>query len=163
MKECDPKKCTALKLKKLGLAKVVYTIRGLPRHSLVLYPFTELFISPADKNTILDHGLSAIDCSWNKITPITDSARLIMRRLPFLLAANPINFSMPYKLSTLEALAAALYISGFNEFSYLLLSKVKWGDTFLALNKELLTQYANTKNSLEIATIDAEYRKLYNM
>ncbi|MBS7281590.1 MAG: DUF367 family protein [Candidatus Freyarchaeota archaeon] len=163
MKECDPKKCTAIKLKKLGLLKLVYSIKGLPSQSLVLYPFTDNFLSPADRDIMINHGLSAIDCSWNKILPISDTGRFVMRRLPFLLAANPTNYSKPYKLSTLEALAAALFIVGFYKHALLLLSKVKWGNTFLTLNRELLTKYTSASGPEEIVALDGEYRRLYNL
>lgn len=163
MRECDPKKCTAIKLKKFGLAKVVFTIKNLPLECLLLYPFSEHFISPMDKNIIIAHGLAAIDCSWNKISLSHKTSRFAYRRLPFLLAANPTNYSMPYKLSTLEALAAALYITGFHETSFLLLSKTKWGKTFLTLNKEPLMRYASASTSDEISNIDREYRQLFNI
>ncbi|MEM3364938.1 MAG: DUF367 family protein [Candidatus Methanomethyliaceae archaeon] len=163
MRECDPKKCTAIKLKKLGLIKLVYTIKELPSQSVVLYPFADTFLSPTDRNIMKVYGLSAIDCSWNKILPISDTGRFIMRRLPFLLAANPTNYSKPYKLSTLEAIAAALYIVGFKSLALLVLSKVKWGNTFLTLNREPLAQYASASDPDEVLIIDADYRRLYNL
>jgi len=163
MRECDPKKCTALKLKKLGLVKLVYKIKELPSQSILLYPFTDTFLSPKDRNFMAINGLSAIDCSWNRILPLSNTGRFLMRRLPFLLAANPTNYSRPYKLSTLEALAAAVYIVGFDELARYLLSKVKWGNTFLTLNKDPLTQYASASGPDEIITIDSEYRRLYNL
>ncbi|MGQ9759787.1 MAG: DUF367 family protein [Candidatus Methanomethylicaceae archaeon] len=163
LRECDPKKCTALKLKKFGLAKVVFTLKDLPPGCLLLYPFSDDFISPNDKNIIITHGLAAVDCSWNKIFPLPKTTKFTMRRLPFLLAANPTNYSMPYKLSTLEALAAALYIIGFHESATLLLTKTKWGKTFLILNKEPLMQYASASTSDQIFSIDREYRQFYNL
>lgn len=163
MRECDPKKCTALRLKRLGLAKVVFNIKDLPAESLLLYPFTKRLVSSEDREVIKTHGLSAVDCSWNKIAPLKEIKRFTVRRLPFLLAVNPTNYSIPYKLSTLEALAAALYIANFNELSHLLLSKVKWGNAFLTLNREPLTQYASASSPEEVAAIDVEYRRLYKL
>jgi pre-rRNA-processing protein TSR3 len=161
MRECDPKKCTALKLGRLGLAKVVYNINVLPRDSLLLYPFAEKILSPQDRFIVMERGISAIDCSWNRIEELPYTGRFVTRHLPFLLAANPINYSIPYKLSTLEAIAATLYITGFIGEATTLLSKTKWGLTFLTLNNEPLSLYSYTKDGIEIKKIENEYKSVY--
>lgn len=161
MRECDPMKCTALKLGRLGLAKVVYNINTLPRDSLLLYPFAEKILSPSDRLIVIKKGISAIDCSWNRIEELPYTKRFIIRHLPFLLAANPINYSIPYKLSTLEAIAATLYITGFSEMATTLLSKIKWGLTFLILNNEPLCLYSYAKDGNEIKKIEHEYKSAY--
>lgn len=161
MKECDPKKCTGLKLKRLNLAKVVYDIEQIPKKAIILYPFCEEFISKRDREIVKSFGIGVIDCSWNKISP--RKIRPPIRRLPFLLAANPINYSIPYRLSSLEAFTAALYITGFHEQALFLLSKVKWGRTFISLNEQVLLRYASAESPEEIAKIDEEYRSLYGL
>jgi pre-rRNA-processing protein TSR3 len=72
-------------------------------------------------------------------------------------AANPVNYGIPTKLSTVEALAAALYIAGFSEQAKELLSKFKWGPQFIALNAELLEDYAQAKNSADVVKVQNEY------
>jgi pre-rRNA-processing protein TSR3 len=83
--------------------------------------------------------------------------RLKHRALPFLLAANPVNFGKPFKLSTVEAFAAALFILGEKEQAALILNKFKWGRTFLELNQEPLERYSKAANSTEVVKIQGEY------
>jgi pre-rRNA-processing protein TSR3 len=163
MRECDPRKCTAVKLGKLGLAEVVNSAQRLPFGSLLLYPFSQKIISCQDKEILALKGISAIDCSWNRIQKFPHTSRFEPRKLPFLLAANPVNYSMPFKLSTLEAIAAALYITGFIGEAHRILSTMKWGETFLTLNREPLTLYSSAANLGKVVEISDEYKKQYNI
>jgi pre-rRNA-processing protein TSR3 len=98
-----------------------------------------------------------MDCSWEVLdTGVVRSWR-IRRALPFLMAANPVNFGKPCKLSSVEALAAALYILGEKERAQTLLSKVSWGIRFLEVNCEPLDLYADAKDSAEIIKIQGFY------
>ncbi len=147
----------------LGLAKIVYRLSALPHGSILLYPFSERVLSPDDRNDIAIAGISAVDCSWNRIAHEGLSTRLKPRLLPFLLASNPTNYAVPFKLSTLEAISAALLICGFEDSALELLSKVKWGDTFLSLNKEPLSLYCRSKDEANVRKISEEYRQLYGI
>lgn len=148
--QCDPKKCTALKLKRLGLVRLVPKMKFLPKRAVVLNPFSKTVFSPADSVRVEKFGLAALDCSWKHAEKVMlKHVRGTSRHLPILIAANPVNFGKPTKLSTVEALAAALYIAGFEEEAYKLLSVFKWGATFVDLNHDRLKYYANTEPALE--------------
>lgn len=154
----DPRKCTTLKLKRFGLARVVRRIRALPSGAVILNPFSDRAFSPADRWIIVKHGLAAVDCSWIHASQVFElDTHGASRALPYLVAANPVNYGAPTKLSTVEALAGALYIAGFTEQAQVLLSKFKWGPEFLRLNRELLDAYAGAKDSSEIVKLQTGF------
>jgi pre-rRNA-processing protein TSR3 len=82
--------------------------------------------------------------------------------LPILVAGNPVNFGRPTKLTTAEALAAALYIAGFGNDATELLSVFRWGHTFLELNHERLEDYADAKNSIEVVELQKRFIEAAN-
>lgn len=160
--QCDPRKCTALKLKRHGLVRIVRRTKLIPKGAIILNPLAEKAFSPADRSRIERFGLAALDCSWEKAQKILVSnlrARRYSRCLPYLVAANPVNYGVPTKLSTVEALSAALYIAGFKEESEKLLSVFKWGKSFLELNIELLKSYSKASDSEHILLLQSKFMK----
>lgn len=154
--QCDPHRCTGLKLKRHGLARVVNSIRFLPRRAIVLNPFSEIAFSPADRQRIQDFGLAALDCSWEHAQKVLSThVKGTSRCLPILIAGNPTNYAKATKLSTVEAIAGALYIAGFKDEAQKLLSIFTWGHTFMELNVQLLESYSTAKDSSDIVTMQA--------
>ena len=79
------------------------------------------------------------------------------RALPYMLAANPINWGKAMMLSTAEALAASAYIMGEKEQAQTLMSKFIWGPTFLTMNKNPLDDYAAAKTSRGVVEAMHQY------
>ncbi len=148
-KECDPKKCTSRKLARFQLLRLLPTTKSIPSGSVLLTPESEKAFSPQDRPAAERRGIVVLDVSWKAVTfPRIQGTQ--ERALPFLVAANPVNYGHPFKLSSVEALAAALYILGEREQAHLILSKFTWGEQFLKLNKEPLEDYAKAKNSKDV-------------
>jgi pre-rRNA-processing protein TSR3 len=160
-RQCDPKKCTALKLERNGLIRIVHRIRLLPKRAVVLNPLSEIAFSPADRQRMERFGLAALDLSWEHAErALLKSVRGTSRCLPYLIAGNPVNFGKPTKLSTVEALAAALYITRFEEEAAQLLSIFKWGHTFIETNQQKLEKYANAENSTDVVKLQKQFMTL---
>lgn len=156
----DPKKNTALRLNRRGFARIVSKIRFLPKRSLVLNPFGEIALSPADRERIEQFGLAALDCSWEHAQKVMgEHVKGTSRCLPILIAGNPVNFGKLTKLTTVEAIAAALYIAGFKKEAEDILSIFTWGHTFLELNKMLLDNYVTAKDSADIVEMQTRLQK----
>ena len=154
LQQDDPKKCTAAKLSKFRLAIPLHRLRQIPRQAVILNPFADYVLLPSDRIHSIKSGLVAIDCSWERVDQaLTVSLPGMGRRLPTLLAANPTNYAKPHKLSSVEALAGALYIVGFKKEASKLLSLFKWGETFVSLNLEPLEAYslATDREAMRIA------------
>jgi pre-rRNA-processing protein TSR3 len=157
--EDDPKKCSAKKLHKFGFVKLETKIRKTPRDAILLNPFAEKSLSKEDLKIAEKNGILAVDCSWKNAEKSFDflDKRCNPRALPFVVAANPVNYGKPFKLTTLEAFATAVYILGDTKKSEEMLNLYKWGPSFLTLNKEPLEDYRNAKNSSEIIEIMKQY------
>jgi pre-rRNA-processing protein TSR3 len=163
-RQCDPKKCTALKLKRHGLVRLVRQLKLLPKRAIVLNPFSEIAFSAADKLRVERFGLVALDCSWEHAEKVMmKHVRGTSRCLPVLLAGNPVNFGKLTKLTTAEALAAALYIIGLKKEAYKLLSIFKWGHTFFEINHERLEIYGKARNSTEMVKLQQAFMENFEI
>ncbi|CAK9108089.1 unnamed protein product, partial [Durusdinium trenchii] len=104
-------------------------------------------------------GLAGVNCSWNRIEEIQWSKlprKSQHRILPFLVAANSVNYGRPNKLNTAEAMAAALIIVGLRVDGQRLLDAFSWGEEFLRLNEEAFEVYSEAKTAKDLRLAEAQ-------
>lgn len=148
---CDPRKCSALKLARHNLIHLLKHPRQIRGYPVILSPFSEKAFSPEDRDQAQQYGILVLDCSWEDAeTMFQKPLRGVPRCLPYLVAANPVNYGRVGKLSSVEAAASALFILGFTIQAEKLLGIFKWGPHFLELNAEPLEEYRSATSSAEI-------------
>ncbi len=161
------KASTGVRIVKLGLASRIYSLRNIPKGSLILDPYAKEVLSPEDYSQA--KAIIAIDRSWNVLSREEKLfrergsflKRALRRRLPFLRAANPINYAVAFKLSTAEAIAAASYIIGCINKAYEILRVFKWGSEFIKLNKEMLDAYSKASSRKEVVNLEKMFIEKY--
>ncbi|QLH74911.1 MAG: DUF367 family protein [Methanomassiliicoccales archaeon] len=157
-RDCDPRKCTSRKMVRFKLVQELKGIRSVPYGSIVLNPMAQKALSQEDKERAHQHGIVVLDLSWANIERLPDlPGNVAERALPYMLAANPVNWGRPFRLSSVEALAASVYILGEKKQAEALLSKFTWGMNFLDLNREPLERYSKARTSAEVVEIQNEY------
>ncbi|KAL4433284.1 hypothetical protein ABPG77_003332 [Micractinium sp. CCAP 211/92] len=155
--QCDRKRCTGTRLARQGLVRELRLGQSFP--GVILSPVGRSCVSVQDKELVGSRGLAVVDCSWNRLddVPFGRIKGAAPRLLPWLLAANPVNYGRPCKLSCAEALAAALYICGWQGAAVRLMSRFKWGHSFLSLNEGLLDRYAACATAAEVIAVQQEH------
>ena len=158
----DPKKNTAVLASKRGDMKLHKRINTAPKRGIILEPLCGKVFGPEDHQVLLSGGsLVGLDCSWahieESVQQVMKKTRLIPRMLPLLLAANPVNWGKPGRLTTAEALATVLYLVGEKEQAKQVLGAFRWGQRFFELNKEPLDAYALAKTSAELVELQFEF------
>ncbi|GKY94972.1 hypothetical protein MPSEU_000461900 [Mayamaea pseudoterrestris] len=148
--QCDPKRCTGARLVKRGIFQrmnLKQSFRGI-----VLSPQATVSVSPADAKILEESGMSLIDCSWARLAeiPFKQMQAGHHRLLPFMVAANTVNYGRPSKLSCAEACAATLYICNKKDAAKAVLSEFSWGEEFVKLNEEVLDLYASCSDSADV-------------
>lgn len=155
MGQDDPTKCTARKMVIMDLARGVSRKFHASDKVIVLNPWAHRMLSPPDR---VAKSILVVDASWNQAQEVF--FRKLggkHRRLPVLLAANPTNYARPGVLSSLEAVAATMYILGEVEEAARYLSIYKWGPTFLTLNQEPLEAYRRARTEGKVLQAEREY------
>ena len=155
--QCDKKRCSGTKLVRCRLVSELRL--GKPWAGVVLSPMGTRSVSREDRSLIESKGVAVVDCSWNRLdeVPFGRIKGHAPRLLPWLLAANPVNYGKPCKLSCAEAFAAALTICGFRDAAEAVMSKFKWGHSFFSLNGELLDRYAACETAPAVIAAQTAY------
>ena len=157
--QCDPKRCSGRKLCRL---KVIDEFRvGHKFRGIILTPSGTRVISPADKDIVKQGGLAVVDCSWAELdkVPFAKLPKGNERLLPFLVAANTVNYGKPYKLNCAEALIAGLLICGYPQDAQILMEKFSYGKEFYRLNEALWKIYSECADGEQVLKAQNEYLK----
>lgn len=77
--------------------------------------------------------------------------------MPYLVAANPVNYGKPWRLNCVEALAACFAIVGHSEWAEEVLSHFSWGQSFLEINEELFELYSQCSDSDSVKAVETEW------
>lgn len=138
---CDPRKCSGKKLARHDLMQELRV--GQRFQGIVMSPKGSQVVCPADREIVEQAGVAVVECSWARLDeiPFNKIRSPHERILPYLVAANPVNYGKPYKLTCAEAIAAALHITGFSEHADLLMSKFSWGHSFWKVNGPIIERY----------------------
>lgn len=154
--QCDPKKCTAKRMVRFGLAKEAKAPSSIPKGAVVLSPFAERVLSPADARHAR-RGLVIMDLTWTNIDGFPRTKGTEERALPYLLASNPVNWGRPMELNSAEAVLASLVILGEAEQAEPFMGRFNWAPEFMRLNGNLLKDYARAAGGPGVVRIQNEY------
>lgn len=148
--QCDPKRCSGARLAKRGI--FMRMPLKSPFRGIVLDPEAKIPVSPADTELLENGGMSLIDCSWARLQeiPFKQMRSGHHRLLPFMVAANTVNYGRPFKLNCAEAAAATLSICGRPEAAKAVMSEFSYGEEFLSLNKQVFEMYAQCQDADEV-------------
>jgi pre-rRNA-processing protein TSR3 len=118
----------------------------------VVSPNGKEVVCPNDRSIVEEHGAAVVECSWARIDeiPFSRIGGKHERLLPYLVAANTVNYGRPWRLNCVEALAACFAITGHHDWAEEVLSHFSWGPTFLDINAELLEKYAACTDSQSV-------------
>jgi len=153
---CDPRRCSG---KRLARQRLISELRvGSRFRGVVLSPKAVQVLSPADKELIDKGGLAVVECSWARLSeiPFSKIASPHERLLPYLIATNPTNYGKPWRLNCAEALAAAFYLTGHDNWAEKLLEPFGWGSSFHTVNKHFLEQYRACEDAAGVVKVQEQ-------
>ncbi|KAF3216250.1 ribosome bioproteinsis protein tsr3 [Orbilia oligospora] len=154
---CDPKRCSGKKLEKAGLIRNLRI--GQKFAGVVVTPNGKTVVSPADAEIVNEFGAAVVEASWARISeiPFSRIGGKHERLLPYLVAANPVNYGRPWKLNCAEALAACFYITGHPDWAEDIMLPFSWGHAFIEINEDLLEKYAGCEDAEGVKAAETEW------
>ncbi|KAB5533633.1 hypothetical protein GE09DRAFT_1144604 [Coniochaeta sp. 2T2.1] len=154
---CDPKRCSGKKLMKSGLMRELHV--GQRHNGVIITPNGKSVVSPADRETLDAYGAAVVECSWARVKEIQwgKVGGRCERLLPYLVAANSVNYGKPWRLNCAEALAAAFYICGHADWAEQIMEPFSYGRAFLEINGSLLRKYAQCADASEVKRTEKEW------
>ncbi|KAJ5677672.1 Ribosome biogenesis protein TSR3 [Penicillium maclennaniae] len=157
MGHCDPKRCSGKRLMKLGLMRELHIGQRFP--GVIVSPNAKKVVSPADKELMEQYGAAVVECSWVRVkeVPWSRIGGKCERLLPYLIAANTVNYGKPWRLNCVEALAACFCICGHEEWAREVLKNFRYGEAFLEINSELLQRYAACATEEDVKRTEEEW------
>ncbi|KAI1424305.1 hypothetical protein F5Y12DRAFT_753130 [Xylaria sp. FL1777] len=157
LNHCDPKRCSGKKLIRLGLMRDLHL--GQRHNGVIITPNGKHTLSPADRELMDQYGAAVVECSWARTQEVqwNKVGGKCERLLPYLVAANTVNYGKPYRLNCVEALAASFYICGHPDWAEQVLRPFNYGESFLAINSKLLKKYAACEDEDAVKKTEKEW------
>ncbi|KAE8349053.1 hypothetical protein BDV28DRAFT_142039 [Aspergillus coremiiformis] len=154
---CDPKRCSGKRLMHLGLMRELAIGQKYP--GVVVSPNAKKIISPSDRDILEQYGAAVVECSWVRLkeVPFSRIGGKCERLLPYLVAANTVNYGRPWRLNCVEALAACFCICGHEDWAREVLKNFSYGEAFLEINSQLLKRYAACTTEEDIKRTEEEW------
>ncbi|KAI1826390.1 hypothetical protein F4861DRAFT_105766 [Xylaria intraflava] len=157
LNHCDPKRCSGKKLIRLGLMRDLHL--GQRHNGVIITPNGKHILSPADRDLMDQYGAAVVECSWARTQEVqwNKVGGKCERLLPYLVAANTVNYGKPYRLNCVEALAASFYICRHPDWAEQILRPFNYGESFLAINSKLLKKYAACEDEDAVKSTEKEW------
>ncbi|KAK3376632.1 hypothetical protein B0T24DRAFT_223785 [Lasiosphaeria ovina] len=154
---CDPKRCSGKKLMKLGLMRELHL--GQRHSGVIITPNGKTVVSPADRPLLEQFGAAVVECSWARTKEVQwgKVGGKCERLLPYLVAANSVNYGKPFRLNCVEALAAAFAICGHLDWARDVLAPFSYGSAFLEINSTLLRKYAACEDAAAVKKAETDW------
>lgn len=154
---CDPKRCSGKKLMRLGYMRPLHM--GQRHNGVIITPNGKHTVSPADRELMDQFGAAVVECSWARTKEVqwNKVGGKCERLLPYLVAANTVNYGKPWRLNCAEAVAAAFYICGHADWAEQVLAPFSYGQSFLEINGSLLRKYAACSDEADVKRTEKEW------